>query len=130
MKNLFCLALAACLGLPLAAAAAEPAAQVQDAHAPAAPIVYRSAFDGYQSAVEDEATPDQTWRAVNRKVGDAGGHMGHMKKMGQMEHMDHAGQHQMKMAPSAPVLPAPAAAAAPAAGTAPMPMPMHQHGGH
>lgn len=127
MKSLFCLALTACLGLPLAAAAAQPAAQAQDAHAPAAPIVYRSAFDGYQSAPEDEATPDQTWRAVNRKVGDAGGHMGHMKKMGHMEPMNHNGQQQMATTPSAPVSPAPPAeAAAPAVGAAPV----HQHGGH
>ncbi|OBV38462.1 hypothetical protein [Janthinobacterium psychrotolerans] len=75
MKLLFSLALAACL--PLAAHAA-PAPQ--DAQASVPSVVYRSAFDTYQSAVEDEATPDETWRAVNRKVGDAGGHMGQMMK--------------------------------------------------
>lgn len=76
MKQLFSLALAACL--PLAAHAATPAPH--DAQASVPSIVYRSAFETYQPAAEDEATPDQTWRAVNRKVGDAGGHMGHMMK--------------------------------------------------
>lgn len=78
MKQLFSLALAACL--PLAAFAQAPAPVPHDAQASVPSIVYRSAFEAYQPAAEDEATPDQTWRAVNRKVGDAGGHMGHMMK--------------------------------------------------
>lgn len=76
MKQLFSLALAACL--PLAAHAEAPAPH--DAQASVPSIIYRSAVDAYQPAAVDEATPDETWRAVNRKVGDAGGHMGHMMK--------------------------------------------------
>lgn len=78
MKHLTGFALAAC-ALSLAAHAQSPAPQDPQAAVPAAP--YRSAFDGYQSATEDDATPDETWRAVNRKVGEAGGHQGHMMKM-------------------------------------------------
>jgi hypothetical protein len=80
MKQLFSLALAACLPLAAFAEARPPAPSPHDAQASVPSIVYRSAFDTYQPATEDEATPDQTWRAVNRKVGDAGGHMGHMMK--------------------------------------------------
>lgn len=71
-------AMAAC-AWSLAAHAQSPAPQDPQAAVPA--VQYRSAFDDYQSATEDEATPDQTWRAVNRKVGEAGGHQGHMMKM-------------------------------------------------
>lgn len=78
MKHLTGFALAAC-ALSLAAHAQSPAPQDPQAAVPATP--YRSAFDGYQSATEDDATPDATWRAVNRKVGEAGGHKGHMMKM-------------------------------------------------
>lgn len=84
MKQLFSLALAA---LPLAAAA-QPQVQVQSKPAPqeaqaAVPATtYRSAFAGYRPAAEEDATPDQTWRAVNEKVGKAGGHMGMMKMEG------------------------------------------------
>lgn len=105
MKQLFSLALAACL--PLAAHAEAPAPH--DAQAPVPSIVYRSAVDAYRPAAEDEATPDETWRAVNRKVGDAGGHMGHMMK-----------GHKMPM--SMPMA-QPAAPAAPAE-------PHHEHQGH
>lgn len=113
MKSMFYLALAASLGLPVAAhadPAAQPASSLaatpspQDAQAPVASLLYRSAFDGYVSAVEDDATPDETWRTVNQKVGEAGGHKGHMN------HMD-----KMKMA-------------APANEVAPVPT--HHHEGH
>ncbi|OYO27755.1 hypothetical protein [Janthinobacterium sp. PC23-8] len=91
MKLLFSLALTAFLPL---AAHAEPAPQ--DAQASVPSVVYRSAFDTYRPAVEDEATPDETWRAVNRKVGDAGGHRGQMMK-------DHKMPMKMPIAkPSAP----------------------------
>ena len=87
MKQLFSLALLACAVLPPAALAAAPvpaqsAAAPQEAQAPVPATSYRSAFDGYRPAAEDDATPDQTWRALNRKVGDAGGHMGMMKMEG------------------------------------------------
>lgn len=123
MKPLFCYALAAALGLPMAVQAAGPASapataaspQPQDAQAATPPLAYRSAFDAYQPAPEEDATPDETWRDVNRKVGDAGGHMGHM------DHMQHTGKmngHAMPMA-------MPAATPAPSA-----PAPAHHHGEH
>ena len=107
MKQLISLALAACL--PLAAFAQAPAPAPHDAQASVPYIVYRSAVDSYQPAAEDEATPDETWRAVNRKVGDAGGHMGHMMK-----------GHKMPM--TMPMT-KPAAPEAPA-------KPHHEHQGH
>ena len=107
MKQLISLALAACL--PLAAFAQAPAPAPHDAQASVPSIVYRSAVDSYQPAAEDESTPDQTWRAVNRKVGDAGGHMGHMMK-----------GHKMPM--TMPMT-KPAAPEAPA-------KPHHEHQGH
>ena len=93
MKYLFSLAL---LVLPLAASAASPVAAAQsqpqptpqEAQAPVPATTYRSAFAGYRPAVEDEATPDQAWRAVNEKVGKAGGHMGMMKMEGHKMPMD------------------------------------------
>lgn len=130
MKPLFCLALAASLGLPACALAA-PAAPIattaaalpQDAQAPVAPLVYHSAFERYHPAVEDDATPDETWRAVNRKVGDAGGHMGHMQPMGKMN------GHAMPMAKplASPVTSATPATQAP---PVPAPAPAHHHEEH
>ena len=84
MKYLFSLALAV---LPLAAAAQSESPppspySPQEAQASVPATTYRSAFAGYRPAAEDEATPDQTWRAVNEKVGKAGGHMGMMKMDG------------------------------------------------
>ena len=78
MKHLFSFALAV---LPLAAAAqSRPAPQEAQASVPA--TTYHSAFAGYRPAAEEDATPDQAWRAVNDKVGKAGGHMGMMKMDG------------------------------------------------
>ena len=112
MKQIFSLALAA--GVALAAAAPASAQTVvapQEAQAPVPATQYRSAFDGYRPAAEDDATPDQTWRAVNDKVGKAGGHMGMMKMDGHTMPMKHA-------------MPTPEAK--PAA----QPAPQHQHEGH
>lgn len=86
MKYLFSLALAA---LPLAAAAqSQPKPVPQEAQASVPATTYRSAFTGYRPAAEEDATPDQTWRAVNEKVGKAGGHMGMMKMDGHKMPMD------------------------------------------
>jgi hypothetical protein len=84
MKQLFSLGLAACTLLPLAAAAApaQPQSAPQEAQASVPATTYRSAFAGYRPAAEEDATPDQAWRAVNDKVGKAGGHMGMMKMDG------------------------------------------------
>ena len=118
MKHLFSLALAV---LPLSASAAGPAASTpapsapQEAQASVPATTYRSAFAGYRPAAEDDATPDQTWRAVNDKVGKAGGHMGMMKMEGhKME------GHKMPMDK-----PSPQPAAQPAQQHQP-----HQHEGH
>ncbi|WP_426070363.1 hypothetical protein [Janthinobacterium sp. DSP2-3-3] len=116
MKHLFSLALAV---LPLAASAASPAASTpapsapQDVQAPVPATTYRSAFAGYRHAAEDEATPDQTWRAVNEKVGKAGGHM--MKMEG----------HKMDGHKMPTDKPSPKPAAQPA-----QPAQQHQHEGH
>ncbi len=111
MKHLFSLALAV---LPLAAAAqSQPAPQEAQASVPA--TTYRSAFAGYRPAAEDDATPDQTWRAVNDKVGKAGGHMGMMKMEG----------HKMKGHEMPMDKPSPKPAAQPAQQHQP-----HQHEGH
>ena len=86
MKYLFSLALAV---LPLAAAAqSQPKPAPQEAQASVPATTYRSAFTGYRPAAEEDATPDQTWRAVNEKVGKAGGHMGMMKMDGHKMPMD------------------------------------------
>ena len=107
MKHLFSFVLTV---LPLAAAAQSPSAP-QEAQAFVPATTYRSAFTGYRPAAEEDATPDQTWRAVNEKVGKAGGHMGMMKMDGHTMPMKHA-------------MPTPEAK--PAA----QPAPQHQHEGH
>ncbi|MEF2265191.1 hypothetical protein V3C40_00215 [Janthinobacterium sp. LS2A] len=94
MKHLFSLALAV---LPLAAAAQSQSAP-QEAQASVPATTYRSAFAGYRPAAEEEATPDQTWRAVNDKVGKAGGHMGMMKMDGHKMDGHKMEGHKMPMA--------------------------------
>jgi hypothetical protein len=119
MKQLFSLALVA---LPLAASAASPAAATmpapQEAQASVPATAYRSAFAGYRPAAEEDATPDQAWRAVNEKVGKAGGHMGMMKMDG---HKMDGHQMQGHAMPMPHAMPKPSAQ--PAA-------PQHQHEGH
>lgn len=113
MKQLFSLGLAACTLLPLAAAAApQPQSAPQEAQAPVPATTYRSAFASYRPAAEEDATPDQAWRAVNEKVGKAGGHMGMMKMEG----------HKME----GHKMPMPKPDAKPAA----QPASQHQHEGH
>ena len=114
MKHLFSFVLAV---LPLAAAAQSPSKPApQEAQASVPATTYRSAFTGYRPAAEEDATPDQTWRAVNDKVGKAGGHMGMMKMEGHK--MD---GHTMPMHK-----PSPKPDAKPAA----QPSQPHQHEGH
>lgn len=120
MKHLFSLALAV---LPLAASAAGPAASTptpQEAQASVPATAYRSAFAGYRPAAEEDATPDQTWRAVNEKVGKAGGHMGMMKMDGHTMEGHAMKGHTMPMEK-----PGPKPAAQPAQQHQP-----HQHEGH
>ncbi|MDN2697923.1 hypothetical protein O0882_16545 [Janthinobacterium sp. SUN073] len=110
MKYLFSFVLAV---LPLAAAAQSTSAP-QEAQASVPATTYRSAFAGYRPAAEDDATPDQAWRAVNEKVGKAGGHMGMMRMEG----------HTMPMHK-----PSPKPEAKPVAQPAPQHQ-QHQHEGH
>ncbi|OEZ91999.1 hypothetical protein JAB9_48020 [Janthinobacterium sp. HH107] len=120
MKQLFSLALAAGVAsaaLPPAAAQSQPQPAPQEAQAPVPAAAYRSAFAGYRPAAEDDATPDQTWRAVNEKVGKAGGHMGMMKMDGHKMEGHKMEGHKMPMEK-----PGPKPAAQPA--------PQHQHEGH
>lgn len=118
MKHLFSLALAV---LPLAAAAqSQPAPQEAQASVPA--TTYRSAFAGYRPATEEEATPDQTWRAVNDKVGKAGGHMGMMKMDGHKMDGHKMEGHKMEGHKMPMAQPSPKPDAKPA--------PQHQHHQH
>ncbi|MCM2564081.1 hypothetical protein [Janthinobacterium kumbetense] len=113
MKYLFSFALAV---LPLAAAAqSQPAPQEAQASVPA--TTYRSAFAGYRPAAEEDATPDQAWRAVNDKVGKAGGHMGMMKMDGHKMEGHAMKGHTMPMDKPSPKPDA-------------QPSPQHQHEGH
>ncbi|CAM2892149.1 hypothetical protein [Janthinobacterium lividum] len=117
MKHLFSLALAV---LPLAAAAQSPSAP-QEAQASVPATTYRSAFAGYRPAAEDDATSDQAWRALNEKVGKAGGHMGMMKMEGHKMDGHKMEGHKMPMQHAMPK-PGPKPDAQPA--------PQHQHEGH
>lgn len=120
MKYLFSLALAAGIASPGLAAsatsAASPAAAMpspsapQEAQAPVPAATYRPAAD-------DEATPDQAWRAVNDKVGKAGGHMGMMKMEGHKMQGHKMEGHAMPMDHGQPK-------------PADKPAPQHQHEGH
>ena len=136
MKHILSLTLAAGVALaalPLAAAASSTSAPTpapsspspfpQEAQAPVPATSYRSAFEGYRPAAEDDATPDQTWRAVNRKVGEAGGHMGMMKMDGHK--MDGHAMPGHKM-PTPMTMPKEKAMAEPAGKSAPQ----HHHEGH
>ena len=136
MKQIFSLALAA--GVALAAAAPASAQTVvapQEAQAPVPATQYRSLFDGYRPAAEDDATPDETWRALNQKVGDAGGHMGMMKMDGhtmpghkmeghKMEGHKMEGQKREGQKRDAHAMPQPDAK------PAGQPAPQHHHEGH
>ncbi|MCC7599153.1 hypothetical protein IGS61_16800 [Janthinobacterium sp. FW305-129] len=113
MKHLFSFALAV---LPLAAAAQSPSAP-QEAQASVPATTYRSAFTGYRPAAEEDATPDQIWRAVNNKVGKAGGHMGMMKMDGHKMKGHKMEGHTMPMEKPGPRPDA-------------QPAPQHQHEGH
>ena len=131
MKQIFSRALAAgvALAVPLAASAVPPAqsaAGPQEAQAAVPAATYRSAFDGYRPAAEDEATPDQTWRALNQKVGDAGGHMGMMQMPGHKMDGHKMGGHSMPMQK----MPMDHATPKPDAKPDAKPAPQHRHEGH
>ena len=140
MKQIFSLALAAGVtlaSLPLdAAAQSRPPSAPQEAQAPVPATQYRSAFDGYRPAAEDDATPDQTWRALNQKVGDAGGHMGMMKMDGhtmpghKMEGHKMEGQKRDAHAMPMDKMPTQHAMPQPGAKPAGQPAPQHHHEGH
>ena len=137
MKQIFSLALAAGVALAAAApASAQSVAAPQEVQAPVPATQYRSAFDGYRPAAEDDATPDQTWRALNQKVGDAGGHMGMMKMDGhtmpghKMEGHKMEGQKRDAHAMPMDKMPTQHAMPQPGAKPAGQPAPQHHHEGH
>lgn len=68
--------------LPLAATAQDkpkPADPANPAEA-VAPLLYESAFAGYQALSQPEQSPDKNWRAINDEMGRLGGHVGHTKE--------------------------------------------------
>lgn len=90
--------LAVCAGLPLAAIAA-PASTPSDPAAFVPPVVYQSALAAYQSAPEQDKSPDETWRAANQAVGKAASQPGKMDKMDHMQHMSMKGMKGMNGMP-------------------------------
>ncbi len=75
------LAIAAIVLAPPAFAASD-AAQENDPSSPAAStssVHYTSVLESYRPVAEDDAAPDQVWRAANEEVGRIGGHAGYMK---------------------------------------------------
>ena len=66
---------------PLAAIAqqAQQQSNPADANAPVPASGYVSAFQDYRSALEEQASPDKTWRAANDEVGRLKGHAGHIR---------------------------------------------------
>ncbi|GAB3540448.1 hypothetical protein GCM10027343_09540 [Noviherbaspirillum agri] len=49
-----------------------------DARASGTPITYESVFKSYRAALEEQESPDKTWRSANATVGKLGGHSGHI----------------------------------------------------
>jgi maltooligosyltrehalose synthase len=92
------LALLSLAAIAQQAQAADPA----DANAPVAPSAYISAFANYRTAAEEQATPDQVWRAANDAVREQDAHAGHagMKAMDAAKPAptadEHAGHHSMQ----------------------------------
>ncbi len=76
------MAIAALAILPLAVSAQDkpkPADPTNPAAA-VAPLLYESAFAGYQTSSEPEQSPDKNWRAINDEMSRLGGHAGHTKE--------------------------------------------------
>ena len=70
------------LGMIVASAAfgqGAPAADPEDPAAPAPPLAYRSAFDGYKPFADEDVAG---WREANDEVRAAGGHAGHRPGQG------------------------------------------------
>lgn len=63
---------------------ADPRAQV-------AAFVHESAFNTYQFAAGQDASPDKTWRAANDEVQGLGGHMGHAQDAGDVRSQPSSG---------------------------------------
>ncbi|WP_194724757.1 hypothetical protein [Noviherbaspirillum malthae] len=74
------LAVAAWGLLPIAALAQQEQAKYNpaDASAPVNAVPYESAFKGFRSNGDEQASPDKIWRSVNDEMGKLGGHAGHM----------------------------------------------------
>ena len=90
MRIIFVAPALLCAGLAVAQGGDRPDAR--DPRAKAAPVEYRSAFEGYRPFAEQEL---RNWRKSNEEVGAAGGHAGH--KPGQGE-----GKETSKPQPGAP----------------------------
>ena len=103
--------------VPALAAEAKPT----DPAAPAPPVTYRSAFEGYRPFQEQ---PIADWRALNAEVGAAGGHIGIMAGAG-----GHAG-HGAAGAKPATAKPATTEGGQPPVRGAPKAPASDAHGGH
>ena len=102
----------ATLALLPAAAIAQQAQQAgpTDAHAPVPASSYVSAFENYQTATDNQSSPDAVWRAANEEVGRSDPHAGHGAMPGMSAqpaarqsnahqpdpHAGHIGQHNMQ----------------------------------
>jgi hypothetical protein len=65
---------------PLAVSAQAPfSSGAADAHVAVMPFEYRSAFDGYQSMMEERDAPGILWRTANEEVERIGGHARYMR---------------------------------------------------
>lgn len=74
--------MAAALALPLAACV-QPTAPRPDAAAANTAVPasgYRSVFEHYRAAGNEQTPPAQVWRAANDEVARLGGHAGHSKE--------------------------------------------------
>lgn len=47
--------------------------------APVNAAPYESAFKGFRSSGDEQASPDKVWRTANDEMAKLGGHAGHMK---------------------------------------------------
>jgi hypothetical protein len=75
------LTVAAFASLPYAAVAQQNNHQPDptDANTPVPAAPYESAFKNYQTAADEQESPDKTWRAANEEMAKLGGHSGHIK---------------------------------------------------
>jgi hypothetical protein len=75
------LAVGVLASLPFAATAQQAPQQPNplDANATVPASTYESAFKNYQTAADEQASPDKAWRFANDEMAKLRGHVGHMK---------------------------------------------------